>query len=75
MVCRISENSTSAGDKGWTHDFVFYAMNYNPNSMMPVCVGYNDNGWTYKVQKGKPSDIEKLSHSIKMGFYLDIHFF
>ena len=52
-IFRLSENATTAGDKGWTHDFVFYAMSYNPDSLMPVSVGHNENGWTYKVQKGK----------------------
>ena len=27
-------------------------MSHNPDSLMPVCVGYNDSGWTYKVKKG-----------------------
>ena len=28
-------------------------MSHNPDSLMPVSVGHNENGWTYKIQKGK----------------------
>lgn len=35
---RVSENSTFAGDKGWTHDFVFYAFPADTTLLMPVSI-------------------------------------
>ena len=48
----MSEDTDYAGDKGWEHDFVFYVPSSNPEALVPVSVGYNDNYWTYKVRQG-----------------------
>lgn len=52
MYFRMSLDTEFAGDKGWEHDFVFYVPPSNPEVLVPISVGYNDDDWTYKVRQG-----------------------
>ena len=59
---RMSENLTFAGDKGWTHDFVFYAFPVNPETMMPISVGSYSRHWTAKVVAGVTAKDDLFQH-------------
>ena len=49
---RMSLDTEFAGDKGWEHDFVFYVPPSNPEALVPISVGYNDEDWTYNIRQG-----------------------
>ena len=49
---RCAVGTDFAGDKGWTHAFVFYTPIVNPEKLVPANVAYNDQDWTYKCKEG-----------------------
>lgn len=58
----MSENITFAGDKGWTHDFVFYAFPVNPEHLFPISVGSNPTHWTARIVSGATAKDHQFQH-------------